>query len=81
MDITAAQWLDAGSKVLGAALQKQPNQSRADASSYAPFETGPFNVTTGGLGLQSALGGSATGSLVVILFVAGVALILWKRSR
>lgn len=81
MDITAAQWLDAGSKVLGSALQKQPNQSRADASSYAPFETGAFNVTTGGLGLQSALGGSSASSIVIILILAGVALVLWKRSR
>lgn len=78
--ITATQWLNAGSQVLGAALSpKSAGPSRADSGSgaytYSPFDSSGWTVATGA---SQAKGQQDLPWAWLIL--GGIAvLILWKR--
>ncbi len=92
--ITAAQWLDAGSRVIGAALKGGEQAGPSSANGFSEVTTNSWldssgwTVATGG---STAKGGDreqASGaaaevqSMVIPLFVVAglVALYIWKRA-
>lgn len=80
LDPTTAAWLDAGSRVLGAAAARPPMSSRAEASVFSPFDSSGFNVTIRGAALPIGSGSNASLSVLMLAVIGGL-FFLWKRSH
>lgn len=77
LDPTTAAFIQAGSSVLGSALESPGNPSRADSSAYASFDSSGFAVSFGSGGISQ----TQPISIWLLLGAAVVGLIYFKLVR
>lgn len=79
--IPQAAWLDAGSKVLGAALSPSPaGPSRADSSAYSALDASGWNVATG-QGARIDSNRAESDQLFTYAALAAGFILLWRWTR
>ena len=83
MDPSTLAWINAGSKVLGSALQRPPQTSSAvsSASQFSTFDNSGWSVALGDGASASASGGLPPWVLAAGIATAALLGIVWIKRR